>query len=69
LNGTLAELDAERATLAPHPETTMGRYVNALPKFRGIGPIGTLALATEIFGWRQIKNRPSAVIRTCSSTE
>ena len=57
LNRTLAELDAERATLAPNPGTTMGRYINALPTLRGIGPIGTWVLATEIFGWRQIKNR------------
>jgi transposase len=57
LNGTLAELDAERATLAPNLDTTMGRYVHALPTLRGIGPISTWTLATEIFGWRQIKNR------------
>lgn len=24
---------------------------------RGIGPVGTWTLATEIFGWRQIQNR------------
>jgi transposase len=56
LNGALEELDAERAALTADPETTMGRYVNALPTLRGIGPIGTWTLATEIFGWRQIQN-------------
>ncbi len=57
LNGALEELDAERAALTADPQTTMGRYINALPTLRGIGPIGTWTLATEIFGWRQIKNR------------
>jgi transposase len=57
LNDVLEELDAERAALTADPQTTMGRYVNALPTLRGIGPIGTWTLATEIFGWRQIKNR------------
>src|SRR5439155_6450750 len=41
LNGTLEELDAERAALRADPQTTMGRYINALPTLRGIGPIGT----------------------------
>jgi transposase len=57
MNRTLAELDAERAALAPKPATTIGRYVAALPTLRGVGPIGTWTLATEIFGWREIKNR------------
>ena len=57
LNHSLEELDAERAALTADPQTTMGRYVDALPTLRGIGPIGTWTLATEIFGWRQIKNR------------
>jgi transposase len=57
LNRTLEELDAERGALTADPQTTMGRYVSALPTLRGIGPVGTWTLATEIFGWRQIKNR------------
>jgi transposase len=57
LNRTLAELDAERARQVPNPATAMGRYVHALPTLRGIGAISTWTLATEIFGWRQIKNR------------
>jgi transposase len=57
LNRALEELDRERAALTPDRQTTVGRYVSALPTLRGIGPIGTWTLATEIFGWRQIKNR------------
>jgi transposase len=57
LNRTREELDAEREARTVDPQTTMGRYVEALPTLRGIGPIGTWTLATEIFGWRQIKNR------------
>ena len=56
LNEALEELDAERARLTPDPETALGRYVHALPTLRGIGPVGTWTLATEIFGWRQIQN-------------
>ena len=57
LNTELEELDTERAALTADPQTTLGRYVNALPTLRGIGPVGTWTLATEIFAWRQIKNR------------
>jgi transposase len=56
LNGQLAELEAARTALAPARETTTGRYVAALPTLRGIGPIGAWVLATEIFGWRAIRN-------------
>ena len=57
LTRALTELDAERDALTADPQTAMGRYVEALPTLRGIGPIGTWTLATEIFGWRDIKNR------------
>jgi transposase len=57
LNRALAEVDTERAALVTKPTTTIGRYVAALPTLRGIGPIGTWTLATEIFGWREIRNR------------
>ena len=56
LNGQLAELAAARTALAPTRETATGRYVAALPMLRGIGPIGAWVLATEIFGWRAIRN-------------
>ena len=41
------ELDATTAT---------GRAVTALQTVTGIGPIGAWVLATESFGWRQIRN-------------
>jgi transposase len=52
----LADLEAARTALAPDRQTPTGRYVDALPTLRGIGPIGAWVLATEIFGWRQIRN-------------
>jgi transposase len=57
LNTALEELDAARAARAVDPQTTMGRYLLALPTLRGIGPVGTWTLTTELFGWRQITNR------------
>lgn len=56
LHAQLAELDAERAALRVDPETVTGRYVTRLPTLRAIGPVGTWVLATEIFGWRDIRN-------------
>lgn len=56
-NTQLEELEAMRTALVPDRKTTTGRYVEALPTLRGIGPIGAWVLATEIFGWRQITNR------------
>jgi transposase len=56
LNRALADVDAERAALRVDPKTPLGRYVHALPTLRGIGPVGTWTLATEVFGWREIKN-------------
>jgi transposase len=57
LNTQREELEAMRDALVPDPQTATGRYVDALPTLRGIGPIGAWVLATEIFGWRQIQNR------------
>lgn len=57
VNTQLEELAAARRTLVPDRKTATGRYVDALPTLRGIGPIGAWVLATEIFGWRQIENR------------
>jgi transposase IS116/IS110/IS902 family protein/WD40 repeat protein len=56
LDRQLAELEAERAALPVDPATTTGRYVRRLPTLRGIGPVGSWVLATEIFGWREIRN-------------
>ncbi len=56
LNTHLAELATARKALVPDRQTATGRYAEALPTLRGIGPIGGWVLATEIFGWRQIQN-------------
>ena len=56
LNAQLAELESERKTLPVDPATATGRYVQRLPTLRGIGPVGAWVLATELFGWREIRN-------------
>jgi transposase len=56
LTAQLADLEATRAALTVDAATTTGRYVERLPTLRGIGPVGTWVLATEIFGWREIRN-------------
>ena len=56
LNAQLAELESERKTLPVDPATATGRYVQQLPTLRGIGPVGAWVLATELFGWREIRN-------------
>ena len=45
-----------RATQERDPTTATGRAATALQTVTGIGPIGAWVLATEIFGWRQIRN-------------
>jgi transposase len=57
VNTQLEELEATRRTLVADRTTATGRYVDALPTLRGIGPIGAWVLSTEIFGWREIQNR------------
>lgn len=56
LNVQRMELTRARATLTADPATAVGRCVARLPTLRGIGPIGTWVLATEIFGWREIRH-------------
>jgi len=56
-NRQLDELEAAREELVADPATGTGRYAAALPTLRGIGPVGAWVLATEIFGWREIRNR------------
>jgi len=56
LTTQLAEVDATRAGLPVDPTTETGRWVERLQTLRGIGSIGAWSLATEIFGWRQIRN-------------
>lgn len=56
LDTQLEELAAVRATLEPSLPTATGRCVEQWQTLRAIGPIGAWVLATEIFGWRQIRN-------------
>jgi transposase len=51
-----AEVDTARAALPVDQATETGRWVARLHTLRGIGSIGAWSLATEIFGWRQIRN-------------
>jgi transposase len=56
IEAELAEARAARGRLPVDLETTTGRYVQALQRVRAIGPAGGWVLATEIFGWREIRN-------------
>lgn len=56
LNRQLAAVDAARAALAADPQTATGQCVARLQTLQGIGSVGAWSLATEIFGWRQIRN-------------
>ena len=56
LTQAVADVDAARATLPVDPATATGRWVERLQTLRGLGSIGAWSLATEIFGWRQIRN-------------
>jgi transposase len=56
LDGQLADLATVRRALPVDRETTTGRYVQRLSTLRAIGPMGAWVLATEIFGWREIRN-------------
>jgi transposase len=56
LTREVAAVDAARVTLPVDPATETGRWVARLQTLRGLGSIGAWSLATEIFGWRQIRN-------------
>jgi transposase len=56
LTRQVAEVDEVRTTLPVDPATATGRWVVRLQTLRGLGSIGAWSLATEIFGWRQIRN-------------
>lgn len=56
VNDHCRQLEHTRSALRADATTAMGRCVERLPTLRGIGPVGTWVLATEIFGWRQIRN-------------
>jgi transposase len=52
----LRELKAARITRQLDAGTLTGRALAQLQTLRAIGPTGAWTLATEIFGWRQIRN-------------
>jgi transposase len=52
----LEELDATRQALPIDLTTPTGRAVERLQRLRAVGPAGAWVLATEIFGWREIRN-------------
>ena len=56
LNEQRRALKRARTRRVPDPRTATGRAVRALQTPVGVGPIGAWVLATEIFGWRQIRN-------------
>lgn len=51
-----AAVDRLRARLSVDPQTVTGRAVQTLQTLRAIGASGAWVLATEIFGWREIRN-------------
>jgi transposase len=57
LNQELSTHDAARDAARVDPETATGRWVERLQTLRAIGVNGAWVLATEIFGWREIRNR------------
>ena len=53
----LDELKAARKAAPLDPATPAGRAIEQLQTLRAIGVTGAWVLTTEIFGWRQIRNR------------
>jgi transposase len=56
IEAQVATVKAARARLPVDPTTTTGHAVHTLQQVRAIGPCGAWVLATEIFGWRGIRN-------------
>jgi transposase len=56
LNAQRTALERARAALPIDPTTATGRCVTRLPTLRGVGPVTTWVLATELFGWRAFRN-------------
>jgi transposase len=52
----LRELKVARTAQQPSSDTPTGRAIVKLQTLRAIGPTGGWTLATEIFGWRNIRN-------------
>ena len=56
LETQVRELKSTRTSRPPDVTTPTGRAIVQLQTLRAIGPIGAWVLATEIFGWRDIRN-------------
>jgi transposase len=52
----LKAVTACRRALPTAEATATGRYVTRLQQLKGVGPTGAWVLATEVFGWRAIRN-------------
>jgi transposase len=57
VDGQLRDLRMLRLTQPEHLTPATSRALAQLLTMRAIGPIGASVLATEIFGWRRIRNR------------
>lgn len=56
VDGQIRDLKALRLTRPEHLTPATSRALAQLLTMRAIGPIGASVLATEIFGWRRIRN-------------
>ena len=54
--GQMRDLNARRLTRSEHLTPATSQALAQLLTMRAIGPIGASVLATEIFGWRRIRN-------------
>lgn len=57
LNQQVEAHDTARDAARPDSTTETGRWVERLQTLRAVGVNGACVLATEIFGWREIRNR------------
>jgi transposase len=51
------EMRTARARQVPDPATPAGRHIGQLEALRGVGRASAWVLTTELFAWRQIRNR------------
>lgn len=56
VDGQMRDLNARRLTRSEHLTPATSQALAQLLTMRAIGPIGASVLATEIFGWRRIRN-------------
>jgi transposase len=57
VDGQMRDLKTLRLTRPEHLTPATSRALTQLLSMRAIGPIGASVLATELFGWRRIRNR------------